>query len=390
MEPADLEQALGEVAQQHPIGLVLPITATDLRAPAFANMVEQLSTTSFLESIVVVLNRADSVDDYRLAASLAAPLGDRADVLWTDGARVSAIYDELATAGFDLSSPGKGRAVWTAFGHLLADPELRAIAVNDCDVVNYHRDMLVRLCLPIAHPGFDFDFVKAYYARSTTRMHGRVSRLLVAPVLQAMIRLLGSDEFLVFLRSYRYPLSGEFAVSTNLAKANRIPGDWGLEVGMLAEVFRNASPKRCCQVDLGRPYEHKHQVLDVDDPEAGLLKMAGDILMTLFRTLASRGVVFPGELFASLTAAYLREAQDAIRQYHADATMNGLSFDRHGEEHIVDAFARQIARTGVDFHHDPSGADAIPTWTRVLSALPDVPAALRAAAKADAAELALP
>ncbi len=368
--------------------MVLPVTANDLRAPAFAATIEQLRSASFINSAVVVLNRADSIDDYRLATSLIRPIGDRADVLWADGPRVGGIFAELAEAGFDLSEPGKGRAVWTGFGHLLADTEIRAIAVNDCDVVNYHRDMLVRLCLPIAHPAFDFDFVKAYYARSTTRMHGRVSRLLVAPLLQALVRLLGPDEFLVFLRSYRYPLSGEFAVSTTLAKANRIPGDWGLEVGMLAEVFRNASPKRCCQVDLGRPYEHKHQPMDVDNPEAGLLKMAGDILMTLFRTLASRGVVFPHELFASLTSAYLREAQDAIRQYHADATMNGLSFDRHGEEHIIDAFAGQISRTGAEFHLNPSGATAIPTWTRVLSALPDVPSALRAAASADAAELA--
>lgn len=35
--------------------------------------------------------------------------------------------------------------------------------------------------------------------------------------------------------SLRYSLAGEFAMAADLAAVNRIPGDWGLEVGTLAE-----------------------------------------------------------------------------------------------------------------------------------------------------------
>jgi glucosyl-3-phosphoglycerate synthase len=37
---------------------------------------------------------------------------------------------------------------------------------------------------------------------------------------------------------------------------NRIPGDWGLEVGTLAEIYRNVVPGRVCQADLSDNYEH--------------------------------------------------------------------------------------------------------------------------------------
>jgi hypothetical protein len=55
----------------------------------------------------------------------------------------------LNDAGLTVSTPGKGRSVWTAFGYLLADPRLEIFALHDCDIVNYDREMLARLCLPI-------------------------------------------------------------------------------------------------------------------------------------------------------------------------------------------------------------------------------------------------
>jgi glucosyl-3-phosphoglycerate synthase len=217
-------------------------------------------------------------------------------------------------------------------------------------------------------------------------MHGRVARLLVAPVLRAMISTLGEDQYLSYMSSFRYPLSGEFAVSSTLARSNRIPSDWGLEVGTLAEVFRNTSLKRICEVDLGRLYDHKHQVLSLDDPQRGLMKMATDIVTNILRTLASRGVVMQSGHFTTLRSAYLRAAQDSIRQYHADALVNGLKFDRHTEEQAIEAFADRVVAAGEIFQNDPAGGEAIPNWTRVLAALPDFPHGLRRVAAEDRAE----
>ena len=293
------------------------------------------------------------------------------------------LYDVLVHAGFALNVPGKGRSVWTAFGYLLDNPQLKAFVLHDCDIVNYSRGMLSRLCLPMAHPSLDFEFCKAYYARCGDRMYGRVVRLLVAPLLESLMATLGSNAFLSFLASFRYPLAGEFAVTSTLARSNRIPSDWGLEVGTLAEVFRNTSIKRVCQVDLCGRYEHKHQSLSLEDSAKGLLKMATDILTAIFRILSSRGEVFQMGHFVTLRSAYLRQAQDAIRKYHADALMNGLTFDRHAEEAAVEGFARQIVVAGDSFQQDPSGGEAIPNWARVLAAFPDFPKKLRHAAADD-------
>lgn len=386
LKPGELEKRLNAASKRYPIGLVLPITADDMRAEPFMVIVDQLAKTSFLDTIVVVLNRAESPEDYRECAKRLEPLGDCAHLLWTDGPRGKQLNDELTEYGFNVKTPGKGRAVWTAFGYLLADPKLKAFVLHDCDIVDYHSDLLVRLCLPMAEPSLDFDFCKAYYARCTDRMHGRVVRLLVTPLLKALISVLGSDDFLIFLQSFRYPLAGEFAVTSSLAKSNRIPSDWGLEVGTLAEVFRNTSPKRCCQIDIGRMYEHKHQPLSLEDASRGLMKMASDILTSIYRTLASRGIVFEAGHFISLRAAYLRSAQDAIRQYHADAVLNSLGYDRHSEEQSIEGFAQLVIEAGQVYQNDPAGSASMPTWSRVITALPDFPSRLREQAVADADE----
>ena len=375
-----LEALLRQVTTNYKMGLVLPVTAADLRAAPFARIVESLEGAEYIDQICVVLGQAPDASDCRDARQLVARLGRRAEVLWTSGPAVQSLYRELGEAGFALDVPGKGRAVWTAFGYLLADPQLKGFVLHDCDIVNYDRTLLARLCLPMAHPSLDFEFTKAFYHRSTDRMYGRASRLLVSPFLQSLIAVVGNDPLLNFMDSFRYPLAGEFAISATLARSNRIPGDWGLEIGTLAEVFRNTATKRVCQVDLGIAYDHKHQKLSLDDPAQGLMKMATDIVTTVFRNLATQGQVIDSTLISTLRAAYLRCAQDRIRQYHADALVNVIAYDRQSEEQAVDGFARQIAAAGKTFREDPQGGAAMPNWTRVLTAFPDLPQRLRAAA----------
>ena len=141
-----LERDLTTATESYPIGLVLPITAADMRAAPFRNIVQQLSQTNFIDTIVIVLNRAEQPSDYQEMCQLVAPLGDRAHILWTDGPRGSKLINELNDSEFNLSTPGKGRAVWFAFGYLLADPRLKAFALHDCDIVDYESEILMRLC----------------------------------------------------------------------------------------------------------------------------------------------------------------------------------------------------------------------------------------------------
>jgi glucosyl-3-phosphoglycerate synthase len=142
-------------------------------------------------------------------------------------------------------------------------------------------------------------------------------------------------------------------------------------VGMLAEVFRNCSMSRICQVDLVDTYEHKHQTLSAEDPTKGLRRMACEIAKSLMRTLAAEGVIFTQDHFRNLEVRYVRMAEDTIDRYRADAMLNGLEFDRHAEELAVSTFAESLRQASLEFIESPSGFPLMPNWNLVQSAIPD-------------------
>jgi glucosyl-3-phosphoglycerate synthase len=343
----------------------------------------ELRQVRYLRRVVVALGRA-SAEQYRRACSFFEDFPAPVTVLWIDSPRIQELFRLLEENGLSAGADGKGRSCWLAYGYVLAMGDCEVIALHDCDIVNYDRRMLARLCYPVANPNLGFEFCKGYYARVTDRMHGRVTRLFVTPLIRAMEGMAPGAGFLKFLDSFRYPLAGEFAMKANLARVNRIPGDWGLEVGVLAEVYRNCALSRICQVDLADNYEHKHQSLSPDDPNAGLRKMAVDVAKSLFRTMAGEGLVFTRDHFRSLQVRYVRLAEDTINRYYADALLNGLHFDRHAEELAVATFARSLRQAAEEYLEDPLGPPQIPNWNRVISAIPDFFRYLLEAVEADA------
>lgn len=353
-----------------PIGLVLPALYSEFETPAMQGIVPELRKVKYLERIVLVLGRANR-EQYLRARNFFRDFYTPVTVLWVDSPRIQSLLTMLGERGLSAGSDGKGRSCWLAYGYLLAKRDCDVIALHDCDIVNYDRQLLARLCYPVVHPHLGFEFCKGYYARVTSTMHGRVTRLFMNPLIRSMEGMAPGTPFLKFLDSFRYPLAGEFAMDVNLARINRVPADWGLEVGVLAEVFRNCATGRTCQVDLADTYEHKHQLLSADDPKVGLARMATDIAKSLFVTLAAEGIVFTADHFRSLEVRYVRLAQDMIGRYYADAMLNGLKFDRHGEEIAVATFAGSLQRAASEFITEPRGLPLIPNWNRVLAAVPE-------------------
>ena len=365
-----LERELEAFSKVMPIGLVLPALYSEFQTPAMKGIVEELAKVRYLKRIVVALGRA-TFAEYQHAQSFFKDFPIPVTFLWIDSEPIQALLQVLEKNGLSPGGDGKGRSCWLSYGYLLATEECEVIALHDCDIVNYSRELLARLCYPVTNPNLGFEFCKGFYARVSTRMHGRVTRLFMTPLIRAMDSMAIGVPFLKFLDSFRYPLAGEFAMRINLARVNRIPGDWGLEVGVLAEVHRNCSPARTCQVDLTDNYEHKHQVLSEDDPTKGLRRMACDISKSLYRTLAGEGVVFTHDDFRTLQVRYVRMAEDTIGRYYADAMLNGLEYDRHAEEMAVSAFAKSLKLAADEYLEDPLGQPLIPNWNRVLAAVPD-------------------
>ena len=147
-------------------------------------------------------------------------------------------------------------------------------------------------------------------------------------------------------------------------------------MGLLFEVLRQRSPRRICQVDVADQFEHKHQPLSPADPTRGLHRMAVDIVKHLLRTLCAAGIVLPGGSFQGMRVAYQRFAEDAVADYLAVASFNGLSFDKHAEEDAVDTFSLALQEACEQFTVDPLGTPPLPNWARVDSAFPEAGARL--------------
>jgi len=365
-----LEEQLNEFSETRPIALVLPCLYSELQRVALKNILDNLKDVTYLNEIIITIGKA-SEDEFKHAQEYFSILPQNYKLIWDDGERIQSLFNLLKENGLDVGERGKGRAAWIAYGYVLAREESEVIALHDCDVLTYNRELLARLCYPVANPNMGYEFCKGYYPRVTDRLYGRVTRLFVSPIIRALKKIVGQLPFLVYLDSFRYPLAGEFSMSVDLARINRIPADWGLEVGSLAEIFRNVSMKRICQVDLADNYEHKHQDVSAHDADSGLLKMCTDISTSLFTTLSSEGVQFSESLFNTLYVTYLRIAQDAIKMYNDDAAINGLFFDRHAEGLAVETFVQGIRIASQKFLEDPLGSPLIPNWNRVTSAIPD-------------------
>jgi glucosyl-3-phosphoglycerate synthase len=368
----DLERELTGFSKQRPMSLVLPSLFSELEGPALSGIVDELIKVPYLTEIVIGLDRANE-EQHEYAQDFFSRLPQHHVILWNDGPRLREIDKLLREKDLAPTEMGKGRNVWYCYGYILASGKSEAVALHDCDILTYKRDMLARLLYPVANPNFNYEFCKGYYARvAEGKLNGRVSRLLVTPLLRALKKVFGSIEYLEYLDSYRYPLAGEFSMRADVFNDIRIPSDWGLEIGVLSEVKRNYATNRLCQVDIADNYDHKHQTLSRHNPEGGLSKMTHDIARAIFRKLATNGIVFSQETFRTIKATYYRVALDFIETYYNDAIMNGLAVDRHSEEQAVELFAQNIMSAGEHFLANPMETPFIPSWNRVISAVPDI------------------
>lgn len=378
-----LEADLLTWARERPPALVLPALLPDLQAPAFVRLAEELAGAGYLAEIVVVLGGGGRRGAATAAKALAG-LARTCLVLDEQGRGLARLLADMAQAGLPLGQAGKGRAVWLGLGLVLAGGRARVAAVQDADIADYDRALLARLLHPVMHPGLGFALAKGYYARYTHQLHGRVTRLCLAPLLTALEVLLGRLPYLAYLQAFRYPLAGEVALDLELAGGMELAGGWGLEVGLLGEAWRRLHPSRICQVDLAERFEHRHQALEPDPPERGLGRMCAEIALTICRDLAIEGVAISRGLSTSLQAGYHRQAARFMEFYAADAAVNGLEYDWPRETLAVEVFERGLVR-GLDaFLTQPGGGgERLPPWRRLLAARPEWGARLLEAARTE-------
>lgn len=365
-----IRKELIEFSKTRKISLIIPVLYSDYIRPAMKNILEILKSVEYLNQIILSLGRA-SYEEFQMVKDEIKDFPYKITVLWMDNPELRKLLNFLEENHLNLGEDGKGKSCWTSFGLVLAQKDSEVVALHDSDIVTYSEELLSRLLYPIVNPHMPYDFSKGFYARFSTKMHGRVTRLFIIPLLEAISKVFGEHPLINYLKSFRYHLAGEFALKTSLTRIIRFPGDWGLEVSTLYEIYRNTALKRVCQVELTHRYDHKHQVVSKDDATKGLHKMAIDIAINIFKNLAAEGIIISEGGLKTLQKNYLKIAEDIISNYHADAMMNGLEFIRHEEETTVETFYRALTHSSEQYLKDPLSYMMLPNWNRITSAYPE-------------------
>jgi len=382
-----MEEELINFSHIRPMGLILPSLYSELERPALSTIVDELEKVKYLTQIVIGIDQATKAE-FKQALKFFSRLPQQHSLLWNDGPNLLAIDKQLRKEGLAPTEAGKGRNVWYCMGYMLAKQNTQSVALHDCDIITYRRDMLARLLYPVAHPQFTYQFCKGYYPRvASNSMNGRVSRLLVTPLVRALNHQHGPHSYLEFLDSFRYPLAGEFSMRHDVLETLRMPTDWGMEVGILMEMTKNYATSQLCQVDIADNYDHKHQSLSIEDSKKGLSKMSVEITKAIFKKLATDGLNFTEESLRTTKATYYRIALDLMDSYRNDAIFNGLNYQIHEEEVMVEMFAENIKSAGRLFLKDTDKVPFIPSWQRVSSAIPDIFVQLLDAVELDKKEL---
>ncbi len=365
----DMEEELVKLSKRRNMVLILPALYSEFETPAMGHIIDELKDVDYLYKIVLGLDGANK-EQFEEVKKIMSKIKTPVDIIWNDGPRVMELKKELDEAGFPSTDiRGKGLNVWMMMGYVLSDSNAYAIALHDCDIVNYTREIPARLFYPIVHPAFDFEFNKGYYSRVTDRLHGRATRLFYTPLLKSIERVFGRSRYLDYMSSFRYALSGEFAFIRSLARGIRISPTWGLEVSTLSEVYNNTSKKRICQSEIMESYEHKHQDLG-QNSMGGVSKMSKEIAETIFRIMSQSGVSFGSAKFNALLTTYYEESRRAIEQYSALSAVNGLKYSRKKEIEAINEFVKALRDANEEFNADPMGVPSLAAWTNVRSVLP--------------------
>jgi glucosyl-3-phosphoglycerate synthase len=362
-----LMKYISEFSTERPVSVIMPMLYKEIKNDALENILKHLNKCTYLKEVIIPL-AANNTEEFDHVKRFFSKLTIPKLIIWCNGPKIINLLTQLKNQGLDLAShSGKGRDVWIALG--IASIESYGIALHDADIQSYDESIPTKLLYPLLEPELDFKFNKGYYARTSidkTVMYGRVFRLFLHPLLRSLVDVLQNEpDFIRFLRAFRYPISGEFALTSDLARDLDIPSGWGVEIGVMAEIYRNIATKRVCQTDLGF-YEHKHQ--EIGDSTKGLVKMSGDIFKSLLRVLIEEDHIQVNRSFLlSLRVLYHKHAQSCIKKYHADAHFNGIIYDRHLEESMVEQFSNELMTAGNNYMLEPVYT-RLPDWLRTISA----------------------
>ncbi|HEX4831491.1 MAG TPA: glucosyl-3-phosphoglycerate synthase [Trebonia sp.] len=264
--------------------------------------------TGLLDQVIVV--DADSPDG-------------TADVARAHGAEV---YSENALLPQYGPAQGKGDAMWRSLSVARGD----IVMFADSDTSDFSEQYLYGTLGPLLTDP-SIQFCKAAFRRPFTSGDksvadggGRVTELMAKPLLNL---------FYPQLAGFVQPLAGEFAARRELLTAIPFFTGYGVEIGMMIDVYNEVGLSAMAQVDVGAR-QNRHQAL------SDLSRMSSVVL----RTVAAR---------EGISARHAGEADPGLwdvltpeTYLHAVATEHGLRMDEHLNELVVRPPLAQLSGEG--------------------------------------------
>ncbi|WP_320664563.1 glycosyl transferase [Prochlorococcus sp. MIT 1223] len=366
--------------KKRPTAILIPCLFEEFGRPALKNIKNVLSKLDGLNELVIALS-AKSENEVTQAKAFFNEMPFTVHVHWTNSPKVKELLKSQEGSGLDLLvTPGKGWAVWQGIG--IASITSEVIALFDADIRTFSPSYPIRMLQPLLNQSHGISYVKAFYSRlslETNALKGRATRLFVGPLLSSMEELIGHGPFLDYLQAFRYPLAGEFAFNRDLAMNLRIPCDWGLEIGLLSEVYRNVRISRIAQVDLG-VFDHKHKEIG-ENPSEGLQKMCTEILSSVLRGIMEhQAETLNNSQLSTLEVLYRRIGEDRVMQFSLDSAINKLPYNLHDEKLSVQRFGKLLRPAIIKFLESPV-SQQLPSWARVISCDRNLPINLLNAGK---------
>lgn len=305
------------IASQKKIVIVIPCSIHHYQMRTIHNLLNQLNSVPFIYQIIIILNgKVANQTNHEL--------------LDIDDPRVTLIN------ALSSDRAGKGYALKIGFDFAYSQHQEHSVIVTlDADLQSFTTEYLLKLIYPIAVLNGHFN--KGYYARfSDNKLDGRLTRLLVFPLLYAMQLQHPKDQLLEWLLEFRYPLSGDVSFSSELIPELNITEHWSYDLSLLISVFQKKEKIDIYQTELSDNYQHLHQPIEKNESE-GLLRVAENILdylTTLYALDKTR-----------LISDYNLLAKQYCKKYQKLASFNGLNYAQKKEEDLITAIVTYLQRT---------------------------------------------
>ena len=261
-------------------------------------------------TVVAGLQARTGLPDQVIVVDADSPDGT-ADIARAHGAEVYSENELMPNYG---PAQGKGDAMWRSLSAARGD----IVMFADADTTDFREHFVYGTLGPLlADPAIQF--TKAAYRRpfrqgeeSIADGGGRVTELMAKPLLNL---------FYPELAGFVQPLAGEFAGRRELLSAVPFFTGYGVEIGMMIDVFAEVGLDGMAQVDLGTR-QNRHQQL------ASLTRMSSVVLRTVAMREGLAQRVIDGD------EPGLWELRQPETYLHAVATEDGLRLDEHLNELI--------------------------------------------------------